>query len=295
MAKVPPAESSTVGVVGRGFVSVLVAKLTALAGYNTWMLCPPDQESNILSLMNNEGAEAPPNLTLVPATDSDGIESNMMKTNALMIAVDDDSAMREDVLAYLLNPEFKSPLKRIVAMSRNLNGKGMGFLVKASKISANSEVWDNSKASEYKQFEEAIKRMSADLGAEYTFARCGTLKGGGCSEDEDSKYLSQTFYNMVKKDLVNWNLLHDTAVRGVKLSAGDVLPGPGGKAVFTATAAEAQPGDTNRASLAEAMVRSLAFEQTGNMDFGVACEDSREYVSDEEWEDLFSGLVKATA
>ena len=47
MATVPPSSSATVGIVGRGFISVLTAKLAATAGYNTWMLNPPGQEETV--------------------------------------------------------------------------------------------------------------------------------------------------------------------------------------------------------------------------------------------------------
>ena len=54
MATVSPSDGGTVGVVGRGFVSVLAAKLAAIEGYKTWMLMPNGQEETIKLLMNEE-------------------------------------------------------------------------------------------------------------------------------------------------------------------------------------------------------------------------------------------------
>ena len=189
----------------------------------------------------------------------------------------------------MLNPDIAQNLKRVVAMSRNLNGKGINFAVKASKISANSEVWDMGNADKYKAFEKSIQDGAKACSAEYTIARAGTLKGGACGEDEYHQYLSNKFYEMTKKDIVTWNLLFDCNVRGVALSKGDVLPGPGFQAVFTATGTDGGlPGDTSRCGMAEALVRSLAFENVGNVDFGVSTLEGRIPPSDKEWEELFS-------
>lgn len=290
MAVVPPSESSCVGIIGRGFVSVVTAKIAALQGYETFMLCPPGQEETIKELIDVDG-DLPPNLMLVESTDSDGFNNKIENADAIVIAVDDDSAMDIDVINYVLDPEKAKNLKRVVAMSRNLNGSGMNFAVKASKISANSQVWDNGNAESYKTFEKAIKDCAKACTAEYTIARAGTLKGGACGENEFNQFMSKKFYDMTKKDIVTWNLLFDCNVRGVTLAKGDVLPGPGFKAVFTATGTDGGlPGDTSRAGIAEAMIRSLAFANTGNIDFGVATKESRSPPTDEEWGKLLSVL-----
>jgi hypothetical protein len=197
MAVVLPSESSTVGIVGRGFISVLSAKLSAIAGYKTWLLVPPGQRDIIVSLIDDDSL----NLELVEATDSDRVDSFVAETDAVIIAVDDDSTMNEGVIEYILNPATAKNLKRVVAMSRNLNGANMGFFVKASKISANGEVWDNSKADDYKKFEDVIKKQASAVGGEYTIVRAGTLKGGACGEDPlFPQYLASKFYEMTKKE-----------------------------------------------------------------------------------------------
>jgi len=290
MAAVPPSDSATVGIVGRGFVSVLTAKLAAKAGYKTWMLNPPGQEETIRSLIDDDSLD----LELIEATDSDRVDTKIAQTDAFIIAVDDDSTMDEAVINYILNPETATNVKRVVTMSRNLNGKDMGFLVKASKLSANREVWDNSNKDAYRKFEAVVKRQAAALTADYTIVRAGTLKGGGCGADEQvlDQYLSKKFYEMAKKDIVNWQLLFDCNVRGVKLTKGDVLPGPGVKAVFTSTGTDGGlPGDSSRCQIAEAMVQSLASEKAANVDFGVATEEAREPPSTDEWQKLFEATL----
>jgi len=289
MAVVPPSEASKVGVIGQGYISILIAKIAALAGYQTWFVCPPGDEEKVISLIDSSG-NLPANLKIIPGSDTDLVDSQMRETDALMVAVDNDSIISIPVLKYLISPEVALKLKRVVGMSRNLNGEGMGFFVKASKISANKGVWDCSTAEDYKTFEEVVKEQSAACGVEYTFARAGTLKGGGCGENEFDQYLTEKYYKLVKKDVVNWNLLFDCQVRGVKLARGDVLPGPGAKAVFTATGVEEALGDTSRCSLADAMVRSLAFESCGNLDFGVGTVGSRTPPTDSEWQQLFESL-----
>ena len=266
---------------------MLTAKLAAISGYKTWMLLPPGQEEVITSLIDDDSLY----LELVEGTDSDRVDSKVAETDAVIIAVDSDSTMDEGVINYVVNPATARNLKRVVGMSRNLNGKDMGFLVKASKISANPEVWDNSNAAEYKKFEEVVRRQARGVGADYTIVRAGTLKGGACGEDPLlSQFLSPKFYEMTKRDIVTWNLLFDCNVRGVRLTKGDVLPGPGGKAVFTATGTEACAGDSSRCGVAEAMVRSLSSESTANIDFGVATEDAREPPNEEEWKILFEAM-----
>jgi len=289
MATIPPSDSSSVGIIGRGYVSVLAAKLAAIQGYETWMLCPPGQEETIRELINNEG-DIPSNLQLIESADPI-ISDKINAVDAIIFAVDDDTVMDESVIKYVLNPDMAKNLKRVVGMSRNLNGSGMNFAVKASKISANGQVWDNSNADVYRGYENVLKECATACSAECTIARAGTLKGGACGEDEFNQFLSRKFYDMTKKDIVSWNLLFDCNVRGVALSKGDTLSGPGFQAVFTATGtAGGLPGDTSRSGIAEAMVRSLEFE-TGDMDFGVSTVESRSPPTDNDWNKMFEEII----
>lgn len=142
MSVIPPTESSNVGVIGRCFISILCAKLAAIAGYKSWLLVPPGQEEVITSLINDDSLT----LDLIPSIDSDVVDSKLSETDTFLEAVDDDSTVDEDVINYILNPDASRNVKGVVvAMSRNL---------KASKLTANAET--NSKADDYKSFEEVL-------------------------------------------------------------------------------------------------------------------------------------------
>jgi len=308
-----------VGIVGTGYVSALTSKLAGLSGYSTWMLHAPGEEEKVRQLIfpeKDKDAEKKrmrkqlqDNLILVSASDTEQLVSNLEDTEAIIIATDNpDEPMDNNVIQYIVN---NAPnLKRIVFMSRNLNSKNMGFFVKASKLSANSNVWHND--GKLVQQYEAMERLIQDVCAKsvngsitYSFIRAGTLKGGGCGTAEPSEedgaentyypqYLTQEFYNMVKRDIVSWNYLFDCRTRKVKLFKGDTMPGPGNKAVFTATSYNACDGDTSRCAVAECMVQSLALEGSlaeRNVDFAVGTGEGREMPSLEEWEALFSEVV----
>ena len=289
-ATVQPTESSTIGTVGNGHLPLLVAKLSALTHGKSWIICPVADLDVMkqLSAMDGYGA-LPKNLEFVPASDTDRIENLLGETDAFMLAVDDvDSVVDPNVITYLLDPEKAKNLKRVVAMSRNLNGSGMGMLVSASKRAANAQVWDNSNAAAYRSFEENIKEAAQKCGADWTIVRAGTLKGGACGENNlFPQYLSESYYELTKNDIVTWQLLFDCNIRGVKLEKGDLLSGPGFKAVFTAVGSEEHEGDSSRCGVAEAMVRSLSVDNAANIDFGVATVASREPPTNEEWTRLF--------
>ncbi len=117
------------------------------------------------------------NLELVPASDTNRIETLLGETQALMLGVDDvDSVVDSSIVEYLLDPAKAGKIRRVVAMSRNLNGSGMGMLVSASKRAANAQVWDNSQKYYYEKFEETLKSAAESCGADWTIVRAGTLK-----------------------------------------------------------------------------------------------------------------------
>jgi hypothetical protein len=307
-------KQSVVGIVGRGYVPTLCAKLCALDGYKTWIVTPDEEIERIESLIYSDSqpemnAQVKANLSLISASDTDALESLSTTTNAFMLAVDTDAVLTDDVIDFLLpngGEDSDGNLKRIVGLSRNLNGKGLGFFVKASKLSANNEVWagEDRLVKQYRGFEQTLQKKAKECGAEYTIVRAGTLKGGACgdetySEDTDEdklgnayfpRYLSSKYYEYTKKDIVTWHLLFDCKVRGAVLAKGDVLEGPGARAVFTATSNDACPGDSSRCTMAEAMVKSLSQESAANIDFGVATAESRTPPTDREWSTLFNNL-----
>lgn len=288
MAIVTP--PSTVGVVGSGYVCLLTAKLAASNGYDVWTIYPSGEEENFKQLLGT----LPDNLQLIAASDDSQWGPMLQDSSALLIVVEADSPMDVDTLKYLVNPTRSPNLKRIVAMSRNLNGSDMGFFVSASKRAANAQVWDGSTANEYRAFETALQQQVRTLqhhDAQYTIVRAGTLKGGACGQDgEFDQFLDKHFYAQAQKDIVNWQLLFDCKCRGVVLKKGDCMPGPGAKAVFTATSPDACSGDSGRAGVAEAMVKSLSHQEAGNVDFGIGTAESRTPPGEQEWESLFRAL-----
>jgi len=290
LATVQPCESSTIGTVGNGYLPVLLAKLSALTHGNSWVVCPSADVDMMKQLAALDGSgKLPENLEFVPASDSERVEDLLRNTDALMLACDDvDSVVDPNVVNYLLDPDKVGNLKRVVAMSRNLNGSGMGMLVSASRRAANAQVWDNSNAAAYRSFEQSIKVAAQKCGADWTIVRAGTLKGGACGESNlYPQYLAESYYELTKNDIITWQLLFDCNIRGVKLQKGDVMSGPGFKAVFTATGSEEHEGDSSRSGVAEAMVRSLGIEGAANVDFSVGTLASREIPTNEEWAKLF--------
>lgn len=172
-------DSSTIGTVGNGYISVLLAKLSALAHEKgkSWIVTPAaDVEMMKQLVILDEFGKLPENLEFVAASDTDRVEELLRETDALMVAIDDvDSVVDPSVINYLLDPQKVNNLKRVVAMSRNLNGAGMGMLVTASKRAANAQVWDNSNANAYRSFETNLKDAAKNCGADWTIVRAGTL------------------------------------------------------------------------------------------------------------------------
>lgn len=293
-ATVTPSSETVVGTIGNGYLPTLVAKVAAHRQHGkSWILCPSAEIEVMQELVAMDGNTMLPNLELVPASDTDRVEELLGESDALLFGTDDvESVVAPAIIDYMLDPEkISNKLKRVVVMSRNLSGKGMGFFASASRTAANAQVWDNSAKSSFQDFEENLRRGAGRCGADLTIVRSGTLKGGASGEDmKYPQYLSEKFYELTKADIVTWQLLFDCNVRGVKLAKGDVMPGPGVKAVFAATGVDEHEGDSSRCGVAEAMVRCLEYEMTSGEDFGVATVASREIPTEEEWNNLFSSL-----
>lgn len=292
--------SGTVGVLGKGYISLVTAKVAAKQGYKAWLAIPPgdEEEEKVRSLIyENPGYDDELPIELISSIDTQTIDDKLSESDAVILASDDSNApLATGILEYVLRPEGCPNLKRVVCMSRNLNNKGYGFFVKASKLSANPEVWapDSGLIKQFQDMEEFIKNRADKMNIDYTIARCGTLKGGACgeveTEDHCPQYLSSKYYELTKRDIVTWQLLFDCSGRGAVVKKGDVLPGPGNKAVFTASAPEPSVGDTSRAIIADAMVMSLKEEKAANNDFAVGAAESRKPPTEEEWKTLFSVL-----
>lgn len=174
-----PGPETVIGTVGRGYICILIAKLAAHRSHGkSWIICPSSEIDVMrqLAAVDSYGTQ-PENLELVPASDTDRIEALLGETQALMLGVDDvDSVVDSSIVEYLLDPAKVGKIRRVVAMSRNLNGSGMGVFVSASKRAANAQVWDNSQKDAYEKFEENVKNAAKSCGANWTIFRAGTLK-----------------------------------------------------------------------------------------------------------------------
>ena len=84
-------------------------------------------------------------------------------------------------------------------------------------------------------------------------------------------------------------MLFDIQACGASLTKGDTVAGPGFTGVFAATSESASPGDTNRITMAGAMVYALR-QEAGGYDFSVESTDSRAPPSELEWGALFTKL-----
>eukprot|EP00617_Octactis_speculum_P005439 CAMPEP_0185776812 /NCGR_PEP_ID=MMETSP1174-20130828/87149_1 /TAXON_ID=35687 /ORGANISM="Dictyocha speculum, Strain CCMP1381" /LENGTH=356 /DNA_ID=CAMNT_0028464945 /DNA_START=26 /DNA_END=1093 /DNA_ORIENTATION=- len=308
------APGGKVVVVGSGPILALTAKRAALAGYETNVVVGTSAKmyqdlifgyikqykNKNLKLggmvpMDEKVKENLKFIESISGDDEEAFDALISSCDAVLIAIDSDAAM-SDALLDLIIPtpamggKDACSAKRIIAMSRNLNGKGLGPFAIAAKIASNPDVWAGGEAiNDYKRFDATVKRKAAELGAEYVIARAGTLKGGGgglnqnADEGVQRMGLAPDFYAMGAQDIVNWRLLFDGSCQGVKLTRGDTVEGPGFGAAFAATAFDIRPGDTGRTGIAGAMVHALSHPE-GNYDFGVGSAEAKTPpISESEW------------
>lgn len=285
--------------VGNGPILCLAAKRAALGGYNAYVVSGASTEI-YEQMLYEPGAEPIPNLKLlesITGADEAMFDSLLSSCEGILVAIDGDDAISDGLLDVVV-PEGTSALKRIVCMSRHLNGRGMGPFVSASKGAGNKEVWAGGAAAvgEYRRMEAKVQSLAKSTGAEYVIVRAGTLKGGGPGSDDGTTPetarlgLGFGFYGMGQQDIVNWRLLFDAQCQGVVLTKGDVVEGPGFKGVFAATATDVTKGDSSRHGVAGAMSFALA-HGPGNVDFGVSTAESRSPPTDIEWDLEFSKLA----
>mmetsp|Transcript_30680 Transcript_30680/g.61415 ORF Transcript_30680/g.61415 Transcript_30680/m.61415 type:complete len:337 (+) Transcript_30680:49-1059(+) len=303
MAVVPP--GGKVLCVGNGPVLCLAAKRAALSGYDTYIVSGASTDT-YTELLYEPGAEPLPNLRLlesITGSEEEYFDKLINECDAILVAIDGDDAISDGLLDVVMPATSTSSVKRVVAMSRHLNGKGMGPFVSASKGAANREVWAGGAAvvKEYTRMEGKVKALCERSGADFVVVRAGTLKGGGRGSDDGGEGgsaapetarlgLASAFYGMGQQDIVNWRLLFDASCQGVVLSKGDVVEGPGFGGVFAATSAKpGTKGDSSRHGVAGAMAYALG-NGPGNVDFGVSTAESRSPPTDMEWALEFSKL-----
>lgn len=277
---------------------MLAAKLAALRGLKTTCCVAPAEVATSASLIYDDlHPEGSLPLTILPVAgelaDPAAIEAAAALADGLIVAFDGERTINEGALNVFM-PLEGGNLKRVSLMSRSLNGEGMGFFPTAAKTAANFDIWaaGGRAVGEYRECESLIQSRAKAVGAAWTIIRAGTLKGGGKGDADgggggEPSFLTPAFYKLGQQDIVNWRLLYDVAALGVKLSAGDTMPGPGFTAALTAQE-RVGAGDSHRGAVAAALVEALRLPTAENRDFGVAAEEGRSFPGEEKWAELFA-------
>lgn len=286
------AEGGKVLVVGGGPIALLAAKKAALDGYKVSFIAGPLKDQ-CKELLYGEGEGEMPNLNLLAVSGEDEFKKLIGDLDGIIMAIDGDQPVPESLFDTVM--PSGSTVKRVVAMSRNLNGNGMGPTVTAAKNFGNKEIWDNSAKELYERFEMKLKSVCSDNGADYVICRAGTLKGGGPA-DANPDYkdiarigLSKAFYKLGAQDIANWRMLFDCDMQGAELLAGDNADGPGFWAPQTATSFDKKAGDTGRHALAGVMVHALS-NGAGNKDFAVIADEGKKPLTKAELDAKFAKL-----
>mmetsp|Transcript_23302 Transcript_23302/g.52568 ORF Transcript_23302/g.52568 Transcript_23302/m.52568 type:complete len:168 (-) Transcript_23302:787-1290(-) len=118
----------------------------------------------------------PFNLLFASIASQAAFDEILESCSGVIVAIDGDDPISDGLLDVVM-PDTTTA-KRVVVMSRNLNGKGLGPFVQASKSAANKEVWAGGSAlvAEYKRMEAKVKSLCERSGAEWVVVRAGTLK-----------------------------------------------------------------------------------------------------------------------
>jgi len=290
-------------VLGSGPLHLLTAKQAALAGYKTSVFTANDPEEALQLIYSEACPRGSLPLTFLSISDKEQCEKAIAAADAVMLVTDGESTVTAFAIDAVVPDPSKEPtkVKKIVAMSRNLNGKGLGFFSQSAKDFANPEVWAGAQPSidNYKVFEEKIRSKAATVGADYTIVRAGTLKGGGPGAEtatgsgiypHAAYALSPKFYLLGMIAKPNWRMLFDMDAQGAKLVPGDTIEGPGLFAVKAATSWVIEKGDSGRLAVATAMVQSLSQENAANKDFAVCSAEARNPPTQSEWDGMFSKL-----
>lgn len=276
--------------VGNGPVFLLTAKTAAAMGHPTTIVsADPELFSQLLWGLDETPLELLSIVGVKTEEDVEKFNAAVESAEGLIVCFDRPDQTLPDKLLEVVKPSEK---KRVVLLSRHLNGKGNGALCAAAKGAANTEVWVAAPGNvdALRSLEETIKGKNDDV----VIVRAGTLKGGGPGDAQSMKAkgdlptLSYGFYKQGQQDLVNWRLLFDCDTNGVELTRGDTAEGPGWRAILAASSAEAEKGDSGRVGVAQALVRSLTMPQLSNKDFGIQTKSARLPPTDDEWEEMLS-------
>ena len=141
MSALQPGDS--VLVLGSGPVMALAAKQAVAAGYKTTIIGGVDS-AKYREMMFSADSPAPPqsDLAILESVEGDqfGVYNQIATSCDGVIVANDRELVPSESMLDTMIPPANINLKRIVVMSRNLNGKGLGPFAMASKISANAEV-----------------------------------------------------------------------------------------------------------------------------------------------------------
>jgi len=128
MASIEPGANCLV--LGSGPLHLLTAKQAALAGYKTSVFTANNPEE-ALQLIYHESAcpRGSLPLTFLAISNKEHCEEAIAAADAVLLVTDGDSTVTDFAIdAVIPDPSKESTkIKKIVAMSRNLNGKGLGF------------------------------------------------------------------------------------------------------------------------------------------------------------------------
>jgi len=289
---------ASVVVGGAGTISFLAARLAAIEGFATTLIAPATDLETARAVMYDtahpEGSLPLQYLPLSgPGWDGEALTTAVEAAEGLVLCLDKDWTFTEQQLESFI-PGVEAKLQHVSLMSRNLNGEGLGFFSSAAKRGANPDVWEATKESvdNYQQAERVVKARAEAAQATWTIVRAGTLKGGGSGDsgiggEGEARFLNAQYYERNLGSM--WQLLYDVGALGVKLSAGDVLPGPGFTAALTATE-RVGSGDSHRGAVATALVEAMRVPSAANRDFGVAAVEGKTFPAANQWSDLFSAV-----
>lgn len=241
-------QDSKVLVVGLGALPLLTMKTAFFAGYKEVLYILPEvQHAKCAKLMFGDDYEMATDgdgYLVTPETSSEGFGANSCGGRLKFL----DGSNSEDVASvegcdgmifcgdepsppvpwpvaeYLLDACGPS-LKQVALNSKTFNEEGYGFVVKAARKTANKNIWDQDgkEVAVLKDFEGKVKGKGGEGGFDVTVTRSGTLKGGGWGSTDpladdvpsvgpEAYGLSDGFYEAVKRDIVNFNLLFDCEV-----------------------------------------------------------------------------------
>jgi len=279
------------------FSDTASARLAALRGFSTTFIAS-DKDVELAKRVCYDSVHPEGSIPLQflalsgEGKDVAALEAAVESAVGLIVALDKDYTITAAQLENFIPDGTR--LQHVSLMSRHLNGEGMGFFASAAKRAANACVWDAGSQSveNYREAESALRALAEAAQATYTIVRAGTLKGGASGDtttggNGEASFLAPAYYKDPQMGSFTGELVYDCNALGVKLVAGDVLPGPGVTAALTATD-KVGSGDSHRGAVAAALVEALRVPAAANRDFGIAAEEGLSFPTPEQWGEMFS-------